>query len=254
MPAKLDDLLPAITKAGSAGLKKGDIDKKFGGKAKERAAELRDKLSALVRGGAIRGPFKSGRSVYYFGPGHGPSIETASNAIVTLIASSGVKLLSKPGLEKKVTGMNKKFFPDGLKHAVASQAIVELTCGSSKYFLHRDVAADYFGFEATSQEPRPRDGTPATAATLTLEDLLPAYRRLRAEQGGFSAVKIFDLMKASGQTRENLHRLLIDETRAGRVTIHPTTTVDLPREEIDAGIRLAGFPEPFVTVVVKNEP
>jgi hypothetical protein len=28
---------------------------------------------------------------------------------------------------------------------------------------------------------------------LRFEDLLPIYRRLKAEQGGFSAVKIFDL-------------------------------------------------------------
>jgi hypothetical protein len=46
----------------------------------------------------------------------------------------------------------------------------------------------------------------------------------------------------------------LEEAKAGRITIHPTTSVDLPREVVDAGIRLAGFPEPFVTVVVKSEP
>ncbi|UFZ07958.1 hypothetical protein LQG66_17375 [Bradyrhizobium ontarionense] len=261
MAATLDDLLPAMIKAGDAGLSLAKIRTTFGGKAaaKKVSPELREKLATLGREGAIWGPLKQGVAQLYFASGRGPSIETASRAIVTLVASSGVKLISKPGLDKKVTGMNKKFFSDGLKHAVASQAIVELTCGSSKYYLHRDVAADYFGFEATTSEPapallRPRDGEPVAASVLTLDDLLPAYRRLKAEQGGFSAVKIFDLMKASGETKEDLHRLLIDETKAGRVTIHPTTTIDLPAEEMDAGIRLAGFPEPFVTVVVKNEP
>ena len=89
---------------------------------------------------------------------------------------------------------------------------------------------------------------------LTLENLLPAYRRLKAGQGGFSAVKIFDLMKALDGSKEDLHRLLVEEAKAGRVTIHPTTSVELPAEVIDAGIRLPGFSEPFVTVVVKNEP
>ena len=264
MAATLDDLLPAIIKAGDAGLSQAKIRTTFGGKAaaKKMSPELRDKLATLGREGAIWGPLKQGVAQLYFASGRGPSIETASRAIVTLVASSGVKLISKPSLEKKITGMNKKFFPDGLKHAVSSQAIVELTCGSSKYYLHRDVAAEYFGFETGAAEPQPvspaRDDAhgPAVgpAGSLTLEDLLPAYRRLKSDQGGFSAVKIFDLIKASGRSKEILHPLLVAEAQAGRVTIHPTTSVELPKEVMDAAIRLPGFPEPFVTVVVKGEP
>ncbi|CAL75285.1 hypothetical protein BRADO1391 [Bradyrhizobium sp. ORS 278] len=256
MAAKLDDLLPAIIKAGDSGMSLARIKTTFGGKAAAKVVspELREHLASLTREGAIWGPLRQGVAQLYFASGHGPSVETASQAIVRLIAASGVKLISKPGLEKKITGLNKKFFPDGLKHAVASQAIVELTCGSSKYYLHRDVAADYFGFAAAASESEAPSHDGAAAGALTLGDLLPAYRRLKGEQGGFSAVKIFDLMKASGTTKEDLHRLLIEETKAGRVTIHPTTTVDLPKEEMDAGIKLAGFPEPFVTVVVKNDP
>jgi hypothetical protein len=263
MASKLDKLLPAIIDAGDSGLSIGTINKKFAGKskAKEHLAGLREKLAALVRDGAISGPLKHGATQYYFTIGRGPSIETASEAIVGLVSRSGVKLLSKAGLQKKVTGMNGRFFADGLKHAVASQAILELTCGKSKYYVHREVAADYFGFEATpagspplSVQPRPPEPIPVTPSSLTLESLLPTYRRLKTEQGGFSAVKIFDLMQALNGSKEDLHRLLVDEAKAGRVTIHPTTSVDLPKEVVDAGIRLPGFPEPFITVVVKNEP
>jgi hypothetical protein len=262
MPPKLDELLPTIINAGDSGLSNGKITAKFAGKskAKERPAELRDKLSALVRNGAIWGPLKHGATQYYFAIGRGPSIETASKAIVGLVSQSGVKLLSKAGLEKKVIGMNRRFFADGLKHAIASQAIVELSCGSSKYYLYRDVAADYFGFSTARSDDTitPRDSSPADVRPaeprLTLENLLPVYRRLKAEQGGFSAVKISDLMKALNGSKEDLHRLLIEEAKAGRVTIHPTTSVDLPKEVIEAGIRLPGFPEPFVAVVVKGEP
>ena len=261
MVSKLDELLSTIIDAGDSGVTLGKLTEKFAGKskAKEPLARLRERLAALVRDGAIRAPLKHGVAQYYFATGHGPSIETAGEAIVGLVARSGVKLLSKPGLEKKVTGMNKRFFDDGLKHATASQAIVELSCGSSKYYLHRDVAADYFGFEAAAPEPPAPSPQPGPAprpvpASLTLEKLLPAYRRLRAEQGGFSAVKIYDLMQAMNGSKEDLHRLLVEEAKAGRVTIHPTTSVDLPKNVVDAGIRLPGFPEPFVTVVVKNEP
>jgi hypothetical protein len=253
MASKLDDLLPTIIKAGDSGLSIGKITERFAGKsrAKDRLAALREKLAALVRDGAISGPFNFNRTQYYFAPGHGPSTETASDVIVSLVLRSGVKLLSKAALEKKVTGKNRRFFADGIKHAVATQSILELSCGKPKYYLHRDTAAEYFGFATTApgngiSVPRP--------PTLTLENLLPAYRRLKAEQGGFSAVKIFDLMQALNGSKEDLHRLLVEETKAGRVTIHPSTTVDLPKEVIDAGIQFPDSPEPFVTVVVKSEP
>ena len=154
-----------------------------------------------------------------------------------------------------MTGLNRLFFADGIKHAVARRIIVELACGSSKYYLHRDVAAEYFDFKAAASpdERVPLEPLTPVEPKLAFDDLLPVYRRLKAEQGGFSAVKIFDLMKALGQPKEVLHRLLLDEAKAGRVTIHPTTSVELPAEVIDAGIRLPGYAEPFVTFVVKNE-
>jgi hypothetical protein len=262
MPAKLDDLPAVIANAGDSGITKAKLEEKFAGKAKAKdsLSALEQKLTLLIKEGTIRGPFKFGRSRYYFAGHHGPSVDTARTAIVTLISNSDVKLLSKPGLRKKITGPNARFFDDGLADAVAGRVIVELSCGSSKYYLHRDVAADRFGFEAIAPEsptpsPKPPPAGPArTASSLTLDGLLPAYRRLKAEQGGFSAVKIFDLMHAVNGSKDDLHRLLIEESQAGRVTIHPTTSVELPKEVIEAGIRLPGHPEPYVTVVVKSEP
>jgi hypothetical protein len=258
MSLRLDDLLLAIINANDAGLTIGAIRAKFVGKSnarvKSREAELQEKLASLVQEGAIWGPLKHGRTQYYFASGRGPSIETASKAMARLVFQSGVKLLSRAGLEKKITGMNRRFFSDGIKHAVASRAILELACGASKYYFHREVAAEYFGFETAVLGDSITPPEPNTIERIfAFEDLLPVYRRLKAEQGGFSAVKISDLMRALNQPKDVLHRLLIDEAKAGRVTIHPTTSVELPAEVIDAGIRLPGFAEPFVTVVVKND-
>ena len=124
---------------------------------------------------------------------------------------------------------------------------MELACGSSKYYLHRDVVAEYFGIGSDS------DGGGSREPKLAFEDLLLVYRRLKAEQGGFSAVKIFDLIKALGQPKEVLHRLLVEEAKAGRITIHHTTSVKLPPEVTAAGIRLPDYAEPFVTVVVRDD-
>lgn len=259
MTLKLDSLLPEIIDAQDAGLTIGAIKDKFVGKSrakrKERETELQERLAALIGGGAIWGPLRHKGTQYYFAAGRGPSIETASAVVVRLVLQSGTKLLSRPALEKKVTGTNRPFFLDAIKHAVSSRAIVELVCGVSRYYLHRDVAADYFGFETATSgvviaSPEP---TAPAVPTLAFEELLPAYRRLKAEQGGLSAVKIFDLMKALNVPKDALHRLLLAEAKAGRIAMHHTTSVELSAEVVDAGIRLAGFPEPFVTIVVKNE-
>lgn len=156
MASNLDDLLPAIIAANDAGLTVAAIRTKFIGKSKTKAtgreAELNEKLASLVREGRIWGQVKHGQSQYYFAAGRGPSIETASHVVERLVFQSGVKLLSRPGLEKKVTGMYRRFFPDAIKHAVASRVVAELACGSSKFYLHRDVAAEYFGFEEVSMD------------------------------------------------------------------------------------------------------
>jgi hypothetical protein len=259
MTSTLDKILPTIVDANDAGLTYAAIRVKVLGKsikAKHREAELRQRLAVLVREGAIWGPLKHGVAQYYFAAGRGPSIETASDLVARLVSQSGVKLLSRSGLEKKVTGMNRRFFGDAIKHAVATRQIVELSCGTSKYYLHRDVAAEHFDLEASRGDDA--SGPPEPPAhsdqTLDFEHLLPAYRRLKSEQGGFSAVKISDLMKTLGVSKKVLHPLLLAEAKTGRLTLHHTTSVELPAEVVDAGIRLPGFPEPFVTVVVKNDP
>jgi hypothetical protein len=247
MSSKLDGLLSAIVTTQDSGLTIGAMKAKFLGKSKvklkERGTELEERLASLIRDGAVRGPLRYGSSQYYFATGYGPSIETASNAVGRLVLRSGVKLLSKSALEGKVTGKDRPFFTDGIKHAVASGVVAELTCGKSKYYIHRDVAAEYFGFEGVASQ---------ASAGLSFDEMLLAYRHLKSEQG-FSAVKIFDLVNKLRQPKEVVHRLLLEEAKQGRITIHHTTSVELPPEVIDAGIKLPGFPEPFVTVVVKDD-
>jgi hypothetical protein len=250
MIAKLDTVGADIVGAGDVGLTLGQIRKKFvgksGTKAKAREAEMRERLASLVREGAIRGPFKTGASQLYFAAGRGPSIETASDTVAEFVFQSGVKLLSKAALEKKITGLNRRFFADAIADAVAKQTIMELVQGRARFYLHRDVAAERFGFEVEGP-------TAPKKPALTFADLSPVYRRLKAEQGGFPAVKIFELIRALKAPKAEVHRLLIEEANAGRVTIHPTTSVELPPEVIDAGVRLPGFAEPFITVVVKDD-
>jgi hypothetical protein len=88
---------------------------------------------------------------------------------------------------------------------------------------------------------------------LTLQAVRPVFQRLKAEQGGLGTIDIYDLMNALGVSKNTLHEFLLKEVKAGHLTIHPTTSVKLKPEVIDAGIRLPGFSEPFVTVALKDE-
>lgn len=251
LPASLDALLPAVRQAGDAGLTLSAIRTRFRVRPGARASEaqLQAKLSALVAEDAIWGPFRHCGSQYYFAVGRGPSVESASAALRRIVRGGGTRLISRTGLEERLTGKERRFFAAAIQHAVATRELIELGCGSSKYYLHREVVAAYFGFEAVRAQVQ-REGPPRM---VTFEELLPVYERLRAEQSGFSAVRILDLMKALNLPKEVLHPFLIEEARSGRIAIHHITSVELPAEVLEAGIRLPGFAEPFVTVTFKHD-
>ena len=246
MISEFDAILEEVTRAEDGGLSQAKIVAKIlgksAGKDKVREAELRDWLVARVREGVLRGPFATAKSKLYFAAGRGPSIESVGARVERLVSQSGVKQSSKATLEKKIAGLDRRFFADAVADAIARKAILEVVCGRSKYYLHRDVAVERLGF----------GDEPAATASLTFADLLPIYRRLKAEQSGFSTVKIFDVIEASGASKAEVHRVLVEEAKAGRVALHPTTSVGLPPEVVAAGVRLPGFAEPFITVVVKD--
>jgi hypothetical protein len=269
--SKLDDLLPALRDAGDTGLTLGAIRARFAGKTAGRASapvrQLQEKLTALVEEGAVWGPFRHEGAQHYFALGRGPSVDSTRAEISRIAQDSPTRPLSRAQLADRLSARNRRFLPAAIRQAVANRELLEIPCGRFRCYLHRVVAAAYFGFECTAAAPAllnghanghgnghangHADGPSNGHARLTLEDLLPIYERLRAEQSGFSAVRIFDLMKALNLPKEVLHPLLIEEARTGRISIHHITSVELSAEVLEAGIRLPGFAEPFVTVIVK---
>lgn len=248
MESRLDALRARIAQAGDAGLA---LTKMGGGKTKARESELRDLLAALARDGSIRGPFKSGKSQVYFSAGSGPTVDTVCDLVERLVRDAGARPPSRKALEGKMKGLDKRYFPDALRQATTRRAVLEIVCGSSKYYLHRDVAAERFGFEA-QVPPGAGERSPAERE-LGFAEFAAVYRRLRAEQGGFTAVKIFDLVKALNAPTEQVHRLIATQAKAGRLTLHPSDSVNLPREEMEAALRLPGQAEAFVTVAMRED-
>jgi len=68
---------------------------------------------------------------------------------------------------------------DQLRAGIERRGTQELACGASRYYLHHDVAAEYFGFEPTSPSDvslAPSDRTSRPHTKLHLEDLLTTPR------------------------------------------------------------------------------
>jgi hypothetical protein len=243
----LEDILPGIVNAGDGGLTRGHIEKKL---TKKHRGKLSDTLKSLVDAREISGPVKFGRSEYYFASGRGPSAETTSQIVSGRVRDAKTKLLSLAALREKITGLDGGFLDEGVKLAVMGKTIIELACGRSKYYLHCDVAQEYFAPSDAGLLAPPK---PLSGSDLTLQAVRPVIQRLKAEQGGLGTIDIYDLMKALGVPKDTLHQFLVKEAKAGHLTIHPTTTVQLKPEVIDAAIKLPGFSEPFVTVALKDQ-
>jgi hypothetical protein len=250
MPREWDAtrLVDYIAAAGAKGRTKDDLRKKI---ARGRNAPSLDDLRAS---GAIKGPFKR-KSEYYFAPQFAPTAAQAEDAIEAVLRDANTKLTSKSGLEKKTTGFLKVFFSDALAALKAEVKIVELRGGQTIYYVHRETLLEQLRLADDGAEPRflhHPSARSSRSADITLEDIRPVYEKLKSEQGGIGTVRIYDIMTRLGAAKESLHRLLVDEAKIGRVTLHAASTVKFPPEVMAAGIRLEGQPDLLVTVVLRT--
>jgi hypothetical protein len=202
--------------------------------------------------GAVRGPFKN-RSDYYFASQFAPTRERVETLIENILREVGTKLTSRSNLGNKVTGFFKTFFDDALASLKAEARIVELKSGkNTKFYVHREVLLEQLRLtDASETGSRPER---LSSSAVTLDTIRPIYEKLKTEQGGISAVKIYDIMTRLDLAKEDLHRLLLDEARRGRISLHRASTAKFPAEVLAAGIRIEGQPEPLVTIVFRGEP
>jgi hypothetical protein len=240
--ARHESVFRALERAGSRGLTTADL-RKFRGAGAQ--------LKKLKAEGSIRGPLQIGLSKRYFVIEQAPTLEQVEARIEQRLRDAGLSLTSFTKLETVAKFVPKSFLKDALSALKADGSIVELRGPrKSKLYLHREPLLEQLRpARESSKRASPHDkATPS----ISLERIRPVYEALKAQQGGISAVTIFDVLKGVGGSKEELHRLLLDEAKLGRVTLHPASTVNFSREITEAGIELEGQPYPFVTVVLKS--
>jgi len=244
-------LVEYLTTAGPKGRTRSALEKKIPKQIQSRSAAI---LRELRLAGVVRGPFKN-RSDYYFAAQFTPTLEEAEVLIENVLREAGAKLTTRSNLGKKVTGFLKTFFDDALASLKAEAKIVELKSGqSTKFYVHREALLEQLRLSDDSETGSgTRPIQPFPTRSVTLEKIRPIYEQLKAEQGGISAVKIYDIMTRLGAAKEDLHRLLLHEAKSSRVSLHRASTAKFPPEVIAAGIQVEGQSEPLVTVVFREE-
>lgn len=227
---------------GQAGASRKQLEKEITG---IESALFKDAILRAAGSGKIRGPY--GKERFYL-PIGGPTAESVCEKLVLLAKKAGTRPPSEKILKKELRGSDLFFLTDAIALAVRSDAVLALDCGGTMFYLHGGVARQP-SREESRQEVR------AAVAELALEDILPAYRRIKIRQSGRSTVKIFDLLQELRDLevpKEAVHKLLIEEGRKGRISNHHAS-VPLPQDVVAAGFRLAGFEEPFVTFTIRSE-
>ncbi len=241
MSANESHLTDALARAGAKGLSRTAIAKLV----KVPKSQLDSFLKDCRSRGLIHGPFKKARAQYYFDSANAPSRHMAEAYIEGILRSSGIKLVSRSSLDGEFKVLLKPFLADAVSALKSEGKIIEFKHGNSFLYAHREPILELLRVdEGLAHASR--------TAPLTLADIRPAYDKLKAQQGGISVVKIFDLLKATGVARDELHALLRAEARQGRVSLHPATTVHYPAEVVEAGIKIEGERDPRVTVVFEE--
>jgi hypothetical protein len=244
-------LVEALTSAGAKGMTKSALEKKIPHAVRSRSGSI---LSELRSAGSIQGPFKK-KSDYYFAPQFAPTREQSEALLEKLLLDAGLSLTTKSELRAKARGFLQIFFNDAVAALRSEARIIELKRRTSTFYVHREAVLEPLRVPDQPEVVAPVQAEvgPSPHPALTLEHLRPIYEELKSEQSGIGTVKIFDILTRLGVAKEDLHRLLLDEAKNGRVSLHRASTTRFSPEVIEAGIRLAGQPEPLVTVVLKDE-
>jgi hypothetical protein len=248
-----EDIVRALARAGSKGLTVAALAKVISVPAGNK--QLSSAITKLKSRGAIRGPFRMGRSSLFFEANSAPTREDLESRIEDLLRRAGTRVTTRSDLDKGMKGVAQSLYKDAISALKAEGKIMELrNARRSPLYVHRDAIIDQLRVESGGDVNRrpPPPTQPPEPASISLDDVRPYYLALKAEQGGISTVKIYDVLKKVGVSKDELHALLLREAHRGRVSLHAASTVNFPREVMEAGIRIQGEQQPYVTFILRE--
>jgi hypothetical protein len=247
-----EDIVRALARVGTKGLTATALAKAISASTPK---QLSSAIAKLKSRGAIRGPFRMGRFSLFFEPNSAPTRERLEGRIEDLLRRAGTRVTTRADLDKGMKGVVQSLYKDAISALKADGKIVELrNARRSPLYVHRDAIIDLLRVEngvdpdRRSASPRPSSET----ASISLDDVRPYYLALKAEQGGISTVKIYDILKKLRVSKDELHALLLSEAQRGRVSLHAASTVNFPPEVMDAGIIIEGEQQPYVTCILRE--
>lgn len=248
-----EDIVRALARVGTKGLTAAALAKAIPAPAANK--QLSSAITKLKSRGAIRGPFRIGRFSLFFEAKSAPTREHLESRIEDLLRRAGARVTTRSDLDKGMKGVVQSLYKDAISALKAEGKIVELrNARRSPLYVHRDAIIDQLRVESGDNRDRrlPSPTQSSEAASISLDDLRPYYLALKAEQGGISTVKIYDILKKLGVSKHELHSLLLREAQRGRVSLHAASTVNFPREVMEAGIRIEGEQHPYVTFILRE--
>jgi hypothetical protein len=247
-----EDIVRVLAKAGTKGLTTAALAKAISASANN---QLSSAITELKSRGAIRGPFRMGRFSLFFEAKSAPTREHLESRIQDLLRRAGTRVTTRSDLDKGMKGVVQSLYKDAMSALKAEGKIVELrNARRSPLYIHRDAIVDQLRVESGGDRDHrhPSATQPSKAVSISLDDVRPYYLALKAEQGGISTVKIYDILEKLGVSKDELHSLLLREAQRGRVSLHAASTVNFPREVMEAGIRIEGDSHPYVTFILRE--
>lgn len=247
-----EDIVSALVKAGTKGLTTSALAKAISARADK---PLTSAITRLKSGGAVRGPFRMGRFNLFFDAKSAPTREQLEYRIEDLLRRAGTRVTTRSDLDKGMKGVVQSLYKDAISALRADGKIVELrNAKRSPLYVHREAIVDQLRVESGDAGDRTAQSTAQSTEmnSISLDDLRPHYLALKAAQGGISAVKIHDVIEKLGVSKDKLHALLLREAQHGHVSLHAASTVNFPREVMEAGIRIEGEPLPYVTFIMRE--
>lgn len=245
-----EDIVRELARAGTKGLTTTALAKAISAPPANKL--FSSAISKLKSRGAIRGPFRMGRFSLFFEAKSAPTRELLESRLDELLRRAGTRVTTRSDLDKGMKGVVQSLYKDAISALKAEGKIVELrNAKRSALYVHREAIIDQLRVESGDRAPQPPT-QPSKATTISLDDVRPYYLTLKAGQGGISAVKIYDILKKLGVSKDELHDLLLREAQRGRVSLHAASTVHFPREVMEAGIKIEGEQQPYVTFILRE--